>query len=250
MAEHGNMPAKWSKYDDQRLPNPKDSKGGDDSQQDDRGTPPHLQMNWTSPHTPKPPPAPSTNGGGSGSGTGSGSGSGDDKDPDKQDLDGSYYNPSLIGLLPAGTPYRPTPPDYDKLEVNTDDLAAYEQNILTAASNLVSQYNALADRSKTVLTEPMWGRGEGNWYRAHPNHQNYDNVDTEPHFIPTDSAISARDFTKSIGPAQDGALHGAADLITLSGMFITVLDATVNSYAQMDMMSVFPDPQQLKKPDK
>jgi hypothetical protein len=249
------MPAKWSKYDDQRLPNPKDSNGGgDDSQQDGRGTPPHLQMNWTSPHTPTAPPA--MGGGGSGGGSGSGDGSssgsagggGDATDPDKVDPDNSYYNPSLFGLLPQGTPDLPMPPpEYDTLEVNTDDLAAYEQNILTAAANLVSQYNALADRSTTVLSEEIWGRGEGSWYHVTQNQG--PESDPTPHYVPTSSAFSARDFTKSIGPAQEGALRGASDLITLSGMYITVLDATVNSYAQMDMMAVFPDPQQLKAPN-
>jgi hypothetical protein len=235
------MPAKWSKYDDQRLPNPKDSTGGDDAQPDDRGTPPHLQMNWTSPHTPKPPPKNDS----STSGDGSGNGNGDGKD---QDPDSGYYNPSVAGA-PRGVPYRPMPWDYDRLEVNTDDLGAYEQNILSAAGNVVSQYNALAERSKTVLTEDIWGRGEGKWTQPHPNHQNVDNVDPQPLFVSTDSAVTADAFTKSIRSAQDGALHGAADLITLSGMFITVLDATVSSYAQMDMMAVFPDVHQLKAPN-
>jgi hypothetical protein len=243
------MPAKWSKYDDQRLPNPKDSKDGDQDPGKDPGPSKRLVMNWTTPNTPKPPDKKTSGGGGDGSGGGGGGGSTDpDKtDPDKVDVDSSYWNPNLIGLLPAGTPYHRTPPDYDRLEVETDDLSAYEQNMLTAAGNLVNQFNSLRDRAQNVLSEEIWGRGEGNWYHQHPNNQNKDNVDMEPHFIPTSSAIAARDFTKSFGPTQQGSLQGTADMITLSGMFIEVLDVTVSSYAQMDMLAVFPDPQELKK---
>ncbi|WP_127502260.1 hypothetical protein [Actinoplanes solisilvae] len=235
------------------MPNPKDTKSSDDTPADDHGPAKRLQMNWTTPHVPAPPPAKtSTNGGTRGSGNGdAGSGEAGRIDPDKVDLDTAYWNPDMAGHISVitpltETPYKDTPPDYDRIEVETDELSAYEQNLLTAASNLVNQFNSLRDRSQTVLQEPMWGRGEGHWYTPRGGKNNLDNIDMTPRFVPTDSAIAARDFTKSIGPSQQGTLQATADMITLSGLLIEVLDATVNSYAQMDMLAVFPDPQQLK----
>ncbi|MEU8821714.1 hypothetical protein [Actinoplanes sp. NPDC048796] len=225
------MPATWSKYDDQRLPNPKDGGGGDGEGGDQPTVPSkRLQMNWTAPHTPQPPPK---NTAGSGGGSSGGSSGAD------ADSDGAFQNP-------GGGSGTGTAPDFDRLEVATDDLAAYEQNILTAAADLVSRFNALRDRSQTVLSEPIWGRGDGSWYRARPNHQNIDNVDLMPGFLPSNTAGAARKFVQSIAAAQQNALGGAADKITISGMFIEVVDATLSSYAQMDMMSVSPDPHQLK----
>lgn len=247
------MPAKWSKYDDQRLPNPKDDPG-DDAKVDDNGPSKRLQMNWTAPNPPKTVAPPATSGGSEGSGGGSGGGGGSgpggskggDGPPPPPDIDDSYQNPNPVGRLPAGTPLINTPPEYDKLEVDTGGMTAYEQNILTAATNLVGQFNTLRDRSQSILDDPMWGKGEGHWHTQHPGHQGIDDADTTPHFVHTNSAIEADEFTKSIGPAQQGALQNTADMITLSGMFIEVLDASVSSYAQMDQLAVFPDPAKLK----
>ncbi|MEU6206549.1 hypothetical protein ABZ814_23540 [Micromonospora musae] len=239
------MPATWSKYDKQPLPNPKDDPSGAGAPPEDHGPAKRLYMNWTTPHTPKPPPA----SGGSSSAGGHGPAGSDSPGTDgsdNADNDSNYVNPSPEGLPPEGMPKPGTPPDYDRLEVETGGLAAYEQNILSAATSLVSEFNYLRDHALTILTDPMWGRGEGTWQVAHPNHQNIDNVDTQPFFLPSNSAVAAREFTRVIGPVQQNALQGAADLITLSGMFIEVLDATVSSYAQMDMLTTFPDPQDLK----
>jgi len=223
------MPATWSKYDSQPLPNPKDAHG--EGGGDVPGTSPSksLRMNWTTPRTPTAPPP-----------RGAG-GSADSSGSADIDGDGTFQNP--IGGAGAGGSAQP---DFDRLEVATDDLSAYEQNILTAAADLVSRFNALRDRSQNVLDEPIWGHGEGDYFRPRPNHQNIDNVDLVPQFQPSNSAVAARDFTRSIGPAQQNALGGVANMITISGMFIEVLDATVSSYAQMDMMAVFPEPQELK----
>ena len=235
------MPATWSKYDDQPLPNPKDNKGDSSDSGDDPGPSKGLRMNWTSPHTPKDVPGDVSALSGAKGATGGG---GDDNFTDN---DGNYSNGRSVGLLPEGTPYNQTGPEFDWLVVNTDSLFAWEQNMLSAVTGLVGEFNDLRDRSQNIATDPMWGRGEGTWQRQETNYP--DNVNnTLPFFLPSNSAVAARKFTDSIGPTLQGALQNAADMITLSGMLIEVLDATISSYAQMDQFSAFPDIQDLKKP--
>ncbi|NMO54027.1 hypothetical protein HH310_22945 [Actinoplanes sp. TBRC 11911] len=250
------MPATWSRYDDQPLPNPKDGQGGDPPPA--HAPAPNLKMNWWNPHVPTPPPAHGSggsgstgggsgggNGGSGGSGAGGGSAGGNKgTDPATADPDSNYWNPQAVPVLP-GMPNLPTSHDYDHVEVNTEAMAAYEQNILTTAMSLVGTYTYLRNQSQTIFDQPIWGRGEGNWSKPSAKAVE-DGADPTSNFIPTDSAVEAEKFAEAMAPAQQGALQGAADMLVLSGLFIEMLDATITSYAQMDMMTIFPDPKELQ----
>ncbi|MEV4346913.1 hypothetical protein AB0J83_20850 [Actinoplanes sp. NPDC049596] len=241
------MPAIWSKWDDQPLPNPADSKdGAGDSPGSAQGPSKRLQVNWVHPHVPTVPDRHA--------GWAAGDGSG------QKDSDGNYFggghgnaggdsssSSSSGSGSGSGTGVQPNgASEMDRLAVNTDALYAWEQTILDRASDLVAQFNSLRDRSQGALSEPMWGLGEGQW--SHPQHHatDHDDVDPTPRWVPSESAHATRNFVKSIADAQQGALQLTADMMTLSGSFIEMLDGTISGYAQMDMLSVFPDPADLK----
>lgn len=235
------MPQYNSLYDTDPLPDP-----GSSSSDPPDPTPvdvaKQLSVQWSGPqplHTVTPPPPSGSSGSGSGGG-GSGSGSGDGSQPTDPLTSIAQIVEQALG------------PTHQKVHVRPDDLLALEQRLLDLVRTLANDYNTLATGSEQAISEDWWGQEEGSNVIQHATpgetpqqHEQEAGIENTPHYVFTDSALSTQKFLAQLQMNQRSALQHAADIVTLTGGFIAVLNATADAYGEADQYSVFPDKSQI-----
>jgi hypothetical protein len=236
-----------SRYDWSPMPEP-GNESADDADPKPVAQSKRLLVNWATPqplHTYTAPPPKSGQ-----------SGDGDQHDGNTHNDggthdDGGDRNPLLKHIPTPGEVHGMIlglhGPYFESVHVRPEDLLAHEQNVLDLAKVLVDHFNTLVATSETAMTADWWGLEEGANQTQHhmPGQKDQDNGDFGdiygPHYVYTNSALMTQKFVKSLQVNQRSALQHAADMVTLSGVFIELLNATADGYAQGDQACVFPD---------
>lgn len=240
-------PAYTSRYDTSPLPDPGDGKG-DDAPPQSVDLPKGLRVNWSGPQPLKTvtPAGPGGGSGGSGSPTGgsssgggtgadgsSGGGGGGGQTPPDQ---AQVYDQSILDMFG---------PQYPHIKVEPELLLNLEQPILDKAREVVAKFEEIRATSEAALDAGWWGMNQVSGGKTGSGGAMGSTMNVEN--APTDDANAGKKFAEMLRPMQRSALQHTANMMTMSGTFVQLLNSTADTYASADQYSVFPDKSEISK---
>jgi hypothetical protein len=148
--------------------------------------------------------------------------------------------PSLTGLAASGTTSG-TPPLSSPFAVSLASIRSGEQDMLGAASTVVTAYNALETKVQGIVGGGNSLNG-GGFFGQWAERPGYREVSV-PTTLPDDPLSQAAvQFAAQINPAMTRALRAVADSMATVGVFIAMLNTAGQAYTTADKNSAVPAP--------
>jgi hypothetical protein len=186
------------------------------------------------------------------------SGGGGGQDPD-QGKDFRYLDP-VVGVVGSEPSYNTAPPgagsggsgpsmaaDPGQMRIDLGSLRSAELNLLSGTQQAGSMYQDLRTSVMTAATaDYYWGPpapGPDSVYNPAMAHDGLGDGGYDPEAGDQQTLSDmGKEFGTIIDPLMEKALYQVAGALEVLGVFITTLNVTGQSYAQIDQATKFPEP--------